>query len=295
MSENTSEQAEDSTVVEKILFASFMETTPPGKVTNISGLCEWSKRQTRILSRPDIQLHCDSDTCQGVRFFACCSNEQYVPSSDPMPVFLSYVCRNCRTTQKIFAILLFPEELYLTDGGAIKLGEFPSFGPPIPSRVITLIGPDREIFIRGRRAENQGLGIGAFAYYRRVVENQKGRLITEIAKVAKRLGATPEELNRFETAVKETQFSRAIDDIKSAIPQVLLINGHNPLTLLHSALSEGLHAGTDEECLELATSIRVVLTELAERISQALKDEAELKQAISKLMQPRVSNNQVSE
>jgi uncharacterized small protein (DUF1192 family) len=178
---------------------------------------------------------------------------------------------------------------------AIKLGEFPSFGPPIPSRVITLIGPDREIFIRGRRAENQGLGIGAFAYYRRVVENQKSRLITEIAKVAKRIGATSEELQRFEAAVNETQFSKAIEYIKSTIPQVLLINGHNPLTLLHSALSEGLHAGTDEDCLELATSIRVVLTELAERISLALKDEAELKQAISKLMQPRISNNQISE
>jgi hypothetical protein len=154
--------------------------------------------------------------------------------------------------------LLLPEELYANEGAAVKLGEFSSFGPPIPSRVITLIGPDRELFIRGRRAENQGLGIGAFAYYRRVVENQKGRLIIEIAKVAKRLGAAEEELARFKAAARESQFRRAIDDIKSSIPKVLMINGHNPLTLLHSALSEGLHAGADEECLELATSIRVV-------------------------------------
>ncbi len=54
-----------------------------------------------------------------------------------------------------------------------------------------------------------------------------------------------------------------------------------------SQLSEGLHAGTDKECLELATSIRVVLTELAERISQALKDEAELNQAVARLMKPK--------
>jgi hypothetical protein len=151
------------------------------------------------------------------------------------------------------------------------------------------------MFIRGRRAENQGLGIGAFAYYRRVVENQKGRLITEIAKVAKRLGAAEEELARFRAAAEETQFSRAIDTIKSSIPQVLLINTHNPLTLLHSALSEGLHAGTDEECLELATSIRVVLTELAERISQALKDEVELRQALNKLMKPPSTADDASE
>jgi hypothetical protein len=47
-----------------------------------------------------------------------------------------------------------------------------------------------------------------------------------------------------------------------------------------------MHDRTDKLCLELATSIRVVLTELAERISQALKDEAELKQAVTRLLKP---------
>jgi hypothetical protein len=291
MNENPSEEVESSTSVEKILFAAFLESTPPGTVADIADLFDLNKKY-RVVPYPDIQLHCDYDTCQGARFFACCDEEeQDVADKVDTPAFLNYECRNCGITKKLFAIsLLFDESNSTTTSGrAIKLGEFPSFGPPIPSRVITLIGPDREIFIRGRRAENQGLGIGAFAYYRRVVENQKGRLITEIAKVAKRLGATPEELSTFETAAKETQFSKAIDSVKNAIPQVLLISGHNPLVLLHSALSEGLHAGTDEECLELATSVRVVLTELAERISQALKDEAELKHAISKLLQPRIS------
>lgn len=174
-------------------------------------------------------------------------------------------------------------------GSATKFGEIPSFGPPVPSRVISLIGPDRELFLRGRRCENQGLGIGAFSYYRRVVENQKGRLINEIASVAKRLGATSDVLQLFEKAGKETQFSKAIDDIKTSIPQVLQIDGHNPLTLLHAALSEGLHMATDDECLETATSIRVVLTELAERISIALKDEYELKLAVGNLMRRKTT------
>jgi len=73
----------------------------------------------------------------------------------------------------------------------------------------------------------------------------------------------------------ETQFSKAVEAIKHGIPQVLLINGHNPLTLLHSAPSEGLHDQTDDHCLELATSIRIVLTELAERLGTALKDNAD--------------------
>lgn len=167
---------------------------------------------------------------------------------------------------------------------AIKSGEMPSFGSPVPSRVVSLIGPDREIFLRGRRAENQGLGVGAFAYYRRVVENQKGLLIGKIAEVAKRLGGSPGVLEILEQAARETQFSKAVEDVKAAMSHALLIDGHNPLTLLHSALSEGLHAKTDEDCSEIATSIRVILTELAECITITLKDEAESKQALNNLM-----------
>jgi hypothetical protein len=67
----------------------------------------------------------------------------------------------------------------------------------------------------------------------------------------------------------------------------LLINGHNPLTLLYSALSIGIHEQTDEKCLELAHDVRVVLIELSERFGQALKDEAELDSAVSRLMKAR--------
>lgn len=119
-----------------------------------------------------------------------------------------------------------------------------------------------------------------------VKEWRKGRLIEEIGRVARRLGAKPEVLATFEAATNETQFSKAIDVIKDAIPESLLIDGHNPLKLLHTALSKGLHDDMkdDEACLEIAQSIRLVLTELAERISTALKDQAELTDALNRIL-----------
>lgn len=92
-------------------------------------------------------------------------------------------------------------------------------------------------------------------------------------------------LKRFEAAAKETQLSKAIEENKDGIPSALLIdNQHNPLTLLHSALSEGNHPDTDAECLEVARDIRLVLTDLAERLSQALKEHAELNNAVTRLL-----------
>jgi hypothetical protein len=72
-----------------------------------------------------------------------------------------------------------------------------------------------------------------------------------------------------------------------AYSQALLVGGHNPLTLLHNALSSGLHEDTDGGCLSLAQAVRVVLVDLSERLSQALRDEAELNNAVSRLMGPK--------
>ena len=63
----------------------------------------------------------------------------------------------------------------------------------------------------------------------------------------------------------------------------MLINSQNPLALLHSALSEGLHTFEEKECLEIAGSIRTVLIEFADRLGQALKEEAELNAAVNRL------------
>jgi hypothetical protein len=142
------------------------------------------------------------------------------------------------------------------------------------------------LFLQGRRAEIKGLGIGAFAYYRRVVENQKNRIIAEIAKVAKRLGSSPETDKLFLSAQAERSFERSIEMVKDAIPQALMISGHNPLTLLHTALSKGLHDPdmTDVRCLQLAQSIRTILVTLSEKSSEVLKNDKDIQTALSTLL-----------
>lgn len=131
------------------------------------------------------------------------------------------------------------------------------------------------------------MGIGAFAYYRRVVENQKSRIFDEIIRVTKKLSPSDPVIVALEKAKNETQFTKAVDSIKHALPAALLINGHNPLKLLHSALSEGIHDHSEEKCLELASDVRAILAEFAEKLGQALKDERELTKAVGRLTRDR--------
>ena len=173
-------------------------------------------------------------------------------------------------------------------GTVFKYGENPAFGPHTPSKVFKMLGPDIDYFLKGRLAENQGMGVGAFVYYRRVIESQKNRLLGEIIRVAEKIKAPEDMLSDLRQAQKETQFSSVLEAIKHGFPSSLLINGHNPLRLLHAALSEGVHELSDEDCLEKATSIRLVLANLAENLGHALKDHNELDTAVTKLMNSKI-------
>lgn len=285
-------ETEEQTVQETgtaVSFAEFLEGTPPGSVTSVTNLAR--ERRNSLgqslgyqLATPDIQLHCGSEACNRTLFFRRVGSQPpELEAGKWQYLYVNYRCSNCQESNKTFSLAVELEE-GSCNGRAYKFGELPEYGPPTPSRLIKLIGPDRELFLKGRRCENQGLGIGAFGYYRRVVEHQKNRILDEIIKVATKLNASATALTALAAAKEETQFSKALTSVKDAIPQSLLINGHNPLTLLHSALSEGLHERSDEECLELASSIRVVLAELSERLGQALKDEAELNRALGRLL-----------
>lgn len=283
----TSETEIDQPDIATQTFAEFLESSPPNQVANISDLMAEKWRGPNLdtyLKTPEIQLHCPEESCNGVRFHRCKEGEYIeLEPNDVTDIFISYLCSNCQNQAKTFALRTCRENSS-NKGKMVKFGEKPTFGPPIPAKLLKLIGPDRDNFLKGRRCENQSLGVGAFVYYRRVVEHQKNRIFKEIVKVSEKIGAPKEKIDTLNAAIVETQFTKALDMAKDAMPESLLINGHNPLKLLYRALSEGIHNLSDEGCLGYATSIRVVLGELSERLSQALKDEVEITNAISRLL-----------
>jgi hypothetical protein len=117
-----------------------------------------------------------------------------------------------------------------------------------------------------------------------VVENHKNEIFDEIVKVCETVGASKELIEELGSAKKEIKFTEAMKRIKIALPEGLLINGHNPLLALHRALSVGLHDESDATCLEAAHDVRLVLTELIERMSLLRQDNSELQSAVQRLI-----------
>lgn len=268
---------------ESVDTCTFLESVAPGAPRIVSDLkVRDSQGVGHHVRTPDINLHCSSAACGGVRTFESDSYVRII--SSPISEFLIYVCRNCKRSHKRFSVLI---ELAGNDYRVTKYGELPAFGPPTPARALKLIGKDRELFLKGRRCELQGLGIGAFTYYRRVIEDQRVRIFDEIIRVLETTDPSNEVIAELKAAKTEQQFTKSIEAIKHALPSSLLVNGHNPLRLLHSALSEGVHVLTDEECLTIATAARTVLFEFSDRLAQALRDDAELSRAVALLNKPK--------
>jgi hypothetical protein len=266
-----------------ITFASFLMDCHPSITASVGDLWYLDER-TPVLRTPIIRLFCANEHCRGIRNFRC-DKEIKLYGKNPHHAEVTYLCSDCQEEFKFFSlhIVLRKDQ----QGEATKFGELPPFGPPVPNQLLRLFGSDSRLFLKGRTCENQALGIAAFAYYRRVVESHKVQLFDEIIKVCKLLGHSHDFIKELTEAKDLVSFSQSIDHIKAALPDALLINGHNPLSLLHSALSRGLHEETDQDCLELAHSIRVVLVELVERLTQLRKEDQELVEALKRLMKPK--------
>jgi hypothetical protein len=274
-----------SVKIQAIKFEDLLSKYPPGEVHAIINLgISRSPSSLPILIKPRLKLHCPDRICNGVRFFDAYQTKQVTLTEKWSRVFLHYSCSNCRTRSKIFAIMARWNDA-ADEGEAVKLGEWPPFGPQISRGVISILGKNKDMFLMGRRAEVQGLGIGALAYYRRLIESQKDHMIDEIIRVLRRTNSPQTQIEKLQSARNEKAFKKAVEFISDAIPQTLLINGYNPLALLEQAITKGADAQHDKEALQLATAMRIILTELAERLVRALEDQTDLDEAVNYILQ----------
>lgn len=262
-------------------FRDFLALTPPWQRVTVHSFRTEQRASNMSQKLPDIALTCEH--CGGERNFSTDATWLTLEVGQPMVAVYDYTCDNCSRQNKYikrFAVLFEPPEEAGPRVEAVKFGEWPPFGDKPPSRLVELLKPDQGMLFKALSAEGQGMGIAAFAYYRRIVDRHRNDLFDAFIKVAKAEGAETSIIDTLERAKKETQFSKAMEAIKDAIPHSLYIAGENPLALLYGSYSDGLHDQDDDECLRRAAALRTILYALSERITLALKNEAALKEAV---------------
>jgi hypothetical protein len=148
----------------------------------------------------------------------------------------------------------------------MKVGQFPAWEVVGEPNIEKLLGVHSTYYKKGLTCESQGYGIGAFGYYRRIVEETIDEMLNEIADLI-----SGDDLDKYNDALAKAKATivtaEKIELVKDLLPPILRPEGMNPLSVLHSALSEGLHAESDDECLEFAQHCREVLVFLVNQVA----------------------------
>lgn len=190
-------------------------------------------------------------------------------------------CAGCEKFRSRFLIRFREDEKTIE-----KVGQFPEPSVRVPKDIQRQLGDHAANYRKGLISESHGFGIGAFGYYRRIVEIVIDELLDLLAEVI-----PTSEKTAYEAALAKAKTSRVaqekIDLVKDLLPDSLRPDGMNPLGVLHHALSEGLHSLDDGECLESATQIRHVLEYLVSQVSLAKDSKKQFTEGMRRLLEKK--------
>lgn len=198
-----------------------------------------------------------------------------------------YVCAACARDIRFFYIKIDPELKYVH-----KIGQYPPWEIKVDKELEKSLHKHAATYKKGLVCESQNYGIGAFAYYRRIVEEVIDELLESIVDIID--GAEKEKYTKALAETKKTRVTQEkIDLVKDLLPAILRPAGHNPLGVLHSKLSEGLHAESDEECLDIAHSVREILTFLINQVIKSKESSKAFTDNMKKILDKKATDGKV--
>jgi hypothetical protein len=179
-----------------------------------------------------------------------------------------YTCRNCGKNCANYWILWRENT---NDNLFIKVGQWPPLLIDPPLELVKGLGSeDTELYKKALTNGNSAFGIGALAYFRRVIENKVNMLLDLIGEAAQLANFEPEELKRIEEIKASHHVDVKIEYASKILPPHLRPGGHNPLNKLYAVASSGLHGKTDGECLEDFQNARFEFEYLFKKLGMCL-------------------------
>ncbi len=281
-----------------MLTKEFFETYPLyRKFTAYSN--PYKSREVRDnFSRPSFNMYCEN--CELVQTYNANEDTDYSHPNgfeESNDIYrLQYTCKGCDSDIREFLLKFDYKMGEDKEGNQVvvwavqKIGQNPPWDIAVSEKDIESLGESYEIYQKGLICESQGYGIGAFAYYRRVVEDLVDGLLDSIATA---ISASNRE--EYQQALESTKQSKVAEDklklVKELIPSSLSRGGLNPVAVLYESLSQGLHSDTDEECLEYAVAIRQTLLHLLHQVLQKEEDVNLWTANMQKLLGKKIQNS----
>lgn len=237
------------------------------------------------LYKPNLHMYCER--CDSEQTLSLDPQYAYSGKFDPREqprgktIAAFYKCTNCYEITRAFLIKIALDGTWM-----MKVGQYPQPIPDVGSSLARHLGDNLDNYRRGLACEAESFGIGAFAYYRRVLEDVLQSLLENIPDLM-----SGEEKPRYEEALTRTKASHVAEEkirlVKDLLPATLKMDGVNPLGVLYDALSGGLHGQSDQECMETAVLVRESLSFLVTQVLKTKQEKKEFSDNMKKLLEKR--------
>ena len=192
-----------------------------------------------------------------------------------------YLCAACGRYERHFLLTFSTNKDFV-----LKTGQYPPWDMSVDKNIADLLGAYVDHYRKALVCESQNYGIGAVSYYRRIVEDIIDTLLDSIAAI---LPAS--EADRYQAALAETKKTIVTQDkialVKDMLPEILRPNGINPLSILHQSLSEGLHEKSEDECSEIASTIKEAIIFLVNQVLSTREQSMKFSDGMKKLLDKR--------
>jgi len=191
--------------------------------------------------------------------------------------YTEFTCVSCQRFSKLFILNLEKVENSILK--ITKIGEYPQKQLKRNKELAKFFKSDKEEYNKAVICISHGYGVAAFAYMRRIIENNIHQLLDMIAEDDMADNSIKVALAELRN---ESPMSQKIAIANKALPSYLMINGHNPLGAMYKVLSEGVHSLSDDECLRRTEAVQncleYIISGLAthKKSKEAFKDNLDL-------------------
>ena len=217
------------------------------------------------------------------------------------------VCQNCRKHVISFLLRIYTTEKILKKNVRHRIGHldkqsieipldyksgtyfiekggiYPQLKPSVSKEVSKYLD-SRELntfYFKGLKLINESHGIGAFSYFRRIVEVELKKIVEDISKLN---SSDQNGINELLSKYKDVSETHTIyNNIFQFLPQSLKSLGENPIKLLYKISSEGIHSLSDEECLEKAKDLEMLLEFTIKKIKEENSEIKEMRERLKRL------------
>ncbi|MBM3753846.1 MAG: hypothetical protein FJW38_07685 [Acidobacteria bacterium] len=280
----------DPTLFELSKLQTFFETSPLYTKFTLEGqhpeFLPLGPRHFVELPVPELSLACTSEVCKNNPSTRWRSGIQFgrptIRASDANPQCLVFQCKQCDARTVFFILATLDHSLPCIT--LQKIGQNPA----------QLFEPPREIVSKWNRDEvasyknainlrNFGLGIGAMAYMRRVVETHIDDAISLLIDERAESPIPDFDEGQMRSLIGSYRFD---DKAKAIAPFVesVQVSGHGNLaTLLHTNFSDGLHNLSDEQCVEKFDTVQALFECLISSLLDRKKRKSKLDASLNKL------------